>query len=353
MKKILTIVIPTYNMEKFLHRCLDSLLMGNQDLFHLLEVLIINDGSKDRSSEIAHEYESKYPDVFHVIDKENGNYGSCVNCGIDNARGKYFKILDADDWYDTDALTSLIKTLSSFEVEIDAVFTEFTYHNLYDNTHKEYRYKTIEYQTVYDLKGIPFAGSADEFMLKMYSIAIKLDILKNISLRLNTGISYTDSQFIYFPYDHIEKVVFLNANVYQYFIGREGQTISPKSMQKSLNDIFIIAFRYINDYISNKHSFSTSYVRTVKEYFVVQYCRYYFDNVLGVKKHAEYENNFKTLYNLVRNEETVISKIREQSPFFVLWERVGIYKGDSWFKPFYFASQIIKKIKSKFALSLY
>lgn len=81
MEKILTIVIPTYNMQDYLRRCLDSLIVPEEQMKHL-EVLVVNDGSKDNSSAIAHEYQDKYPDTFRVIDKENGNYGSCVNRGL-------------------------------------------------------------------------------------------------------------------------------------------------------------------------------------------------------------------------------------------------------------------------------
>lgn len=109
MEKILTIVIPTYNMQDYLRRCLDSLIVPEEQM-QLLEVLVVNDGSKDNSSAIAHEYQDKYPGTFRVIDKENGNYGSCVNRGLKEATGKYIKILDADDWFDTKALTSFVTT---------------------------------------------------------------------------------------------------------------------------------------------------------------------------------------------------------------------------------------------------
>lgn len=98
MDKILTVVIPTYNMERYLRYCLDSLCVGRGS--DALEVLVINDGSTDSSSAIAHEYEQKSPGIFRVIDKENGNYGSCVNRGLTEAKGKYIKILDADDSFD-------------------------------------------------------------------------------------------------------------------------------------------------------------------------------------------------------------------------------------------------------------
>ena len=101
MDKILSIIVPTYNMEKYLERCLSSLIVSDEQMA-MLEVLVINDGSKDRSSEIAHGYESRYPDTFRVIDKTNGHYGSCVNRGLQEATGKYVKVLDADDWFNTE-----------------------------------------------------------------------------------------------------------------------------------------------------------------------------------------------------------------------------------------------------------
>ena len=100
MDKILTLIIPTYNMELYLRYCLDSLLVDEG--MDALEVLVVNDGSRDCSLEIAREYEHKYPQTFKVIDKENGNYGSCVNRGLKEATGKYVKVLDADDSFDTE-----------------------------------------------------------------------------------------------------------------------------------------------------------------------------------------------------------------------------------------------------------
>ena len=122
MEKILTIVIPTYNMQDYLRRCLDSLIVPEEQM-QLLEVLVVNDGSKDNSSAIAHEYQDKYPDTFRVIDKENGNYGSCVNRGLKEASGKYIKILDADDWFDKTILARYVEFLKTLNV--DLVLTDY------------------------------------------------------------------------------------------------------------------------------------------------------------------------------------------------------------------------------------
>lgn len=116
MEKVLTIVIPTYNMEKYLDKCLNSLIIP--EYMDEIEVLIVNDGSKDSSLDIARKYETQYPQTFVVVDKENGNYGSCVNRGLKEANGKYFKVLDADDTFMTNNFFEFVKFLKSVDVDL-------------------------------------------------------------------------------------------------------------------------------------------------------------------------------------------------------------------------------------------
>ena len=94
--KILSIIVPSYNMEAYLPKCLRGLVIDDKELLGKLDVIVVNDGSKDRTSEIAHSFETKYPGVFRVIDKTNGHYGSCINAALPVAEGEYVKILDAD-----------------------------------------------------------------------------------------------------------------------------------------------------------------------------------------------------------------------------------------------------------------
>ena len=117
MQKLLSIVVPTYNMEKYLPRCLDSLLLS-EDEMSKMEVLVINDGSRDSSLQIAQEYENLYPQTFRVIDKENGNYVSCVNRGLQEASGKYIKILDADDSFSNEVFDDFISYLKQEDVDL-------------------------------------------------------------------------------------------------------------------------------------------------------------------------------------------------------------------------------------------
>ena len=128
MDKLLTIIVPSYNMERYLPRCLDSLVIDDKELFEKLDVIVVNDGSKDRTSEIAHKFEAKYPDVFCVIDKPNGHYGSCINAGIARAKGTYIRTLDADDLYDTKEFQNYLCALEAIVrngADVDLILNDY------------------------------------------------------------------------------------------------------------------------------------------------------------------------------------------------------------------------------------
>ena len=98
MKKVLTIVVPAYNVEKYLKNCLDSFVDVN--ILNSIEILVVDDGSTDKTADIAKNYEKKYPNSFRLLSKENGGHGSTINYAIPRASGKYFKVVDGDDWVD-------------------------------------------------------------------------------------------------------------------------------------------------------------------------------------------------------------------------------------------------------------
>ena len=225
MNKLLTIVIPTYNMQSYLHRCLDSLLLSDKQM-EQLEVLVVNDGSKDNSSAIAHEYETKYPGVFQVIDKENGNYGSCINRGLKEATGKYIKILDADDWFDTAEFSRYVDELQ--RVDADMVLTNYQMVDDAGNLTSKYSYdiepnKLFAFQE-YTEPGVYFA---------MHSITYRTEMLRRIDYRQTEGISYTDTEWVYYPQHGVRECIYLPYDVYRYVVGREGQTMDPKVLVKS------------------------------------------------------------------------------------------------------------------------
>ena len=107
MEKVLTVVVPAYNAEVFLENCLDSLCLP--DLLDLLEVIVVDDGSTDRTGSLADGYQARFPRTVRVIHKENGGHGSGINCGIKAASGRYFKVVDADDWVEAEGLRNLVR----------------------------------------------------------------------------------------------------------------------------------------------------------------------------------------------------------------------------------------------------
>lgn len=227
MEKILTIVIPTYNMQDYLRRCLDSLIVPEEQMKHL-EVLVVNDGSKDNSSAIAHEYQDKYPDTFRVIDKENGNYGSCVNRGLKEATGKYIKILDADDWFDTSGLVNLTREL--FSINVDVVVTDFVFVNGNMNKIRNWKLLCPAY-TRMSLKELLHYSPVG---IVMHAICYRTNLLKEISYVQPEGISYTDQIWINEPLAKAKDIIYFPILVYKYLIGRERQTVDPKISLKNI-----------------------------------------------------------------------------------------------------------------------
>ena len=124
--KYISFAIPSYNSQEYMAHAIESILPGGDDV----EIIIVNDGSKDRTSEIGHEYAEKYPDIVKVVDKENGGHGDAVNYGLKNATGKYFKVVDSDDWVDEEALHKILDLLHKLENEgedLDMLISNYVY----------------------------------------------------------------------------------------------------------------------------------------------------------------------------------------------------------------------------------
>lgn len=235
MEKILTIVIPTYNMQDYLRRCLDSLIVPEEQMKQL-EVLVINDGSRDNSSAIAHEYEDKYPDTFRVIDKENGNYGSCVNRGLKEATGKYIKVLDADDWYDTDGLVKYVAFLPSQDADmvLNCCYVKDTNGQVVN---------TFSAPFMSDESPISFEEfSRHRFFPQMHIVAYKTSVLRAMDYHQTEGISYTDMEWVQKPLGAVNSVSYIKVFLYNYLLGREGQTMSEKVVNRTFNQHCLVAY---------------------------------------------------------------------------------------------------------------
>ncbi len=233
--KLLSVIIPTYNMAELLPRCLQSLL--DSPCKEELDVIVVNDGSKDNSLEVAMDFQRRYPGIVNVIDKPNGNYGSTINAALPVAKGKYVKILDSDDWFDTQALTQFLAALTSLQT--DMAVTHFT--QIGGGGDREVvRYNTMgrepyQYGKVYNMDDVLKDGYIRFFL--MHAVAYRIQLLRDMNYRQTEGISYTDTEWVTYPVYFVQKIVFLDINLYQYNLAREGQTMSPAVRSKSVGQL--------------------------------------------------------------------------------------------------------------------
>ncbi len=158
MEKLLSIIIPIYKVEQYIDQCLQSILISDKDLREKIEVIAVNDGTPDRSADMAKEYALRYPSIFTVIDKENGGHGSAFNEGLKHVTGKYLKFIDSDDWFDTVALERLMNFLESSDV--DLVLNPFNYFLVESKEYKLIPIKNMPYGKTLAMDDYDFVHSA-------------------------------------------------------------------------------------------------------------------------------------------------------------------------------------------------
>ena len=265
MSKLLSIIIPTYNMEALLPRCLDSILVDGA--LDRVEAMVVNDGSKDGSLAVANSYRERFPDSVTVIDKPNGNYGSTINAALPVAKGKYIRILDSDDWVRSDSLILFLDALQGLDT--DMAITHFTI--LHEGGGREltkyndYGREPFEYGKTYRLDEVLKEGYIKYFL--MHGLTYRTDILRNMGYRQTEGISYTDTEWCCYPVFKAQTVTFLDIDLYQYNMAREGQTMDPKVISRSLTQME----KMIRQLISFFESFDTASLSETRLTFLRKY----------------------------------------------------------------------------------
>ena len=226
--KLISFTVPCYNSQVYMKKCIDSLLTGGRDV----EIIIVNDGSKDGTLKLANEYKENYPDTVKVIDKENGGHGSGVNAGLKAAEGLYFKVVDSDDWLDTDALNELLGVVKLHRSEgrlPDLYVTNFIYDRVYDGTKHVSSYeKKMPQGKIFGWDGVKkFRFS---HMMLMHALLYKRENLLKSGTRLPEHTFYVDNIFAYKPLPFMQTVYYLNVDLYHYFIGRADQSVNRKNI---------------------------------------------------------------------------------------------------------------------------
>lgn len=248
--KILSIVIPCYNSEVYMRKSINSALSGGTDV----EVIIVDDGSTDRTAEIADEYANGYPDIIKVVHKENGGHGDAVNYGLANATGEYFKVVDSDDWVGEEALAKVIRVLKNSikaNAGLDMLLTNF----IYDKAGVRHK-KVMNYHHALPRKKILGWDEKIKFnkfqYVLMHSVIYRTEMLRECGLNLPKHTFYVDNIFIFKPLLYVQKMYYLDVDLYHYFIGREDQSVNESVMISRLDQQMYVNRLMIDIFVENK-----------------------------------------------------------------------------------------------------
>ena len=251
MNKILTVSIAAYNVEAYIKENLESILAS--EAREDIEVLVVDDGGKDHTLEIAQTYEKKYPGIVYAVHKENGGYGSVQNYSIQHAAGEYFKILDGDDWVNAEGLTRLVNYLKAHDTDI--IITNYCKGKDKDNL-REHRFASqVKEET-------PFDPNLLTASIGMWALTIKTEILRKSGLSLPEHTLYTDRIYATVPFSLAKNTAVLNFPVYCYRTGRDGQSVSRESRIKHIDEYLLVTKIVCRHYAEDK--------REHKEYILLR-----------------------------------------------------------------------------------
>ena len=229
--KLISFVVCCYNSAAYMSKCIDSLLAGKDEV----EIIIIDDGSKDDTGKIADEYLAKYPDIIKVIHQENQGHGGGVQNGLSVATGKYFKVVDSDDWLDAEAYQKFLNALREDKDDVDLYITDYVY-NIKNEKREVISYKdnfkAYQKMTFNEMKPL----KVYEY-LTIHSCAHKTSLLKDLNLQIPKKTFYEDNYFIYTPLPHISSVKYLPLALYDYYIGRPDQSVQKRLRYPAIETI--------------------------------------------------------------------------------------------------------------------
>ena len=226
--KLLSVAIPCYNSEEYMEKCIESLLPGGDDV----EILIVDDGSTDRTGEIADDYEKRYPSIVKAIHKENGGHGSAVNTGLSHASGLFYKVVDSDDWVKESAYKKILETLQDIIAggeTLDMMISNFVYEKEGEKKHKVMKYRhALPQDKIFGWNEVKHFHKGQYIL--MHSVIFRTQLLRECGLQLPEHTFYVDNIFVFEPLLYVKKMYYLDVNFYRYYIGREGQSVNEEVM---------------------------------------------------------------------------------------------------------------------------
>ncbi len=226
--KLLSIAVPCYNSENYMKNCIESLLVGGEEV----EILIVNDGSKDGTAQIADEYAAKYPTIVRAIHQENKGHGGAVNAGIENAAGLYFKVVDSDDWLNPEAYKKVLEVLENVAKgpeTLDVLICNYVYEKEGAKKKRVMRYqKAFPQDRIFTWNEAKDLGIGNYVL--MHSLIYRTALLHESGMKLPEHTFYVDNIFAFHPMQYVKTLYYLDVNLYRYYIGRVDQSVNEQVM---------------------------------------------------------------------------------------------------------------------------
>lgn len=221
--KILSIIVPTYNIEQYISKCIETFKQINEKYYSYFEVIIVNDGSTDNSVQVVNDLVRNSSLDIRIISKENGGHGSTINVGIIEARGKYFKVIDGDDWIDARSFILLLEKLQT--IDVDMVISNYSEQHVYNNSVKHINFLEKITPNII-IEGLPYRR------IPMHALTYKTSILKDNEIKLNEKTFYVDVEYTLLPMKYVKNYIYYNLDIYQYFLGRPDQSMNINVMRQ-------------------------------------------------------------------------------------------------------------------------
>ncbi len=266
--KLLTVTVPCYNSQEYMKKCIDSLLPGGERV----EIIIIDDGSKDGTGRIADEYAEKHPSIVRVIHQANGGHGEGINQGLRQAAGKYFKTVDSDDWLSED-FPRFLDTLETVDRQggVDLFVTNYYYDHA-DGMGD----RSINFSNALPVDRIFTWAETKPFrvdqILMIHACTFRTELLRQTGLTMPKHTFYEDNYMIYGNLRFAERMYYMNADLYRYFIGREGQSVQEDVMKR----------RYAHQLKATELCFTAFHLDELAEKQKLRYCRHELFIMFGI-----------------------------------------------------------------------
>lgn len=304
-KKILTITIPCYNSQDYMKKCVDHALIGGE----LVEILIVDDGSTDDTAQIADAYAEKYPTIVKAIHKENGGHGDAVNTGIAHATGVYFKVVDSDDWLDKEAYKQVLKVLKKLvedEKDLDVLLSNYIYDKVERRKKRVMRYHgALPEKRIISWEDSRIRFNKFQYVL-MHSVIYRTQLLKDCGLQLPKHTFYVDNLYIFEPMVHVKKLMYLNVDLYHYYIGREGQSVNEKTMMKRIDQQMFVNRTLIQFFSENRKNLPPQMYRFLFQYLDMMMC--VASSICVVSKDKELYKKKKELWKYLKDTDAELYK---------------------------------------------